>query len=126
MRLLGIDYGRKRIGIAVSDEAGQFAFPLSVISNDKNIIKNIKKICDEKNVGKIILGKSLDYKGKPNPIMEDIEKFKKVLEKEIGLPVDYEPEFLTSQEAKRGPAKPEKIDASAAAIILRSYIEKER
>ncbi len=123
---MGIDYGRKKIGIAISDEGGGFAFPHSTIKNDKKTMDVIKSICREKGVGAIILGKSFDYKGKPNPIMEDIEKFKKVLEKEIGLSVEYEPEFLTSQEAKRGPGKTENLDASAAAIILRSYIEKKK
>lgn len=138
MRLLGIDYGKKRIGIAVSDihapeqsMVQSFAFPHSVVANDRNAIKKIKKICQEKNVSKIILGKSLDYQGRPNPVMEDIEKFKELLEKEIGLAVEYQGEILTTQEAMRlpyrkGRQKTEKTDASAAALILRSYLEKQK
>ena len=52
-------------------------------------------------VGKIVLGKSLNYKGEPNPIMAEIEPFKAALEKETGLPVVYENETLTSAEARR-------------------------
>ena len=146
MRYLGIDYGEKRIGVALSDENGKMAFAHSVIANVgiKKVLAKIKKICAESVVGEIILGKSLNYKGEYNPIMEKIELFKIELEKEIGLPVVYENETLTSAEARRplsGPRKrppvlskrqsPEKekkamakIDASAAALILRSHLDK--
>ena len=130
MRLIGIDYGEKRIGIALSDESGAFAFPHSVIINCSDCailnVAQIKKICGENDVGKIILGESLDYKGKPNPIMKKIEKFKVLLEKEINLPVIYQSEILTTKEAERIIGKTKKTDASAAALILRSYIDKEK
>jgi len=143
MRLMGIDFGEKRIGIALSDEQANFAFPYSVVINGKNAIKEIKKICEENQVEKIILGQSLNYSNQPNPIMKKIELFKNSLEKEIKIPVIYQNETLTTQEAERIPAlgearpplsrtrirrgrqgKTAKIDASAAALILRSFIEK--
>lgn len=146
MRYLGIDYGTKRIGIALSDENGKMAFAHSVIANvgAKKILAKIKKICAENSVGIIVLGKSLNYKNEPNPIMEEIEPFKMALKKETGLPIAYEKETLTSAEARR-PLKGErkrpptlskrkspekekqakmKIDASAAALILQSYLDK--
>lgn len=126
MRLMGIDYGAKRIGVALSDEGGGFAFAHSVVENNKNAIGAIKKICEENEVGKIILGESVDYNGQPNLIMGEIEIFKKELEKGIGLPVEYQKEILTTKEAERGQEKSEKIDASAAALILRSFLEKQR
>lgn len=121
---MGIDYGEKRIGLALSDEGKNFAFPHSVIANNRNTIREIKKICEENKVDKIILGQSLDYKGQPNLVMARIEMFKKTLEKEIGLPVVYQTEILTTQEAERIQGKTAKTDASAAALILRSFIEK--
>ena len=146
MRYLGIDYGAKRIGIALSDEKGKMAFAYGVILNTgkKEVVEKIKKICEENFVGKIVLGKSLNYKGEPNIIMEKIEPFKMALEKEIGLPVVYENETLTSAEARRplggerkrpptlskrkSPEKEKqammKVDASAAALILQSYLDK--
>lgn len=146
MRYLGIDYGTKRIGTALSDEKGKMAFAHGVIANvgSEKVLANIKKICAENFVGKIVLGKSLSYKGKPNPIMKEIEPFKTALEKTVGLPVVYENETLTSAEARRplrgerkrpptlskrkSPEKEKqariKIDASAAALILRSYLDK--
>ncbi|MDP2638846.1 MAG: Holliday junction resolvase RuvX [Candidatus Azambacteria bacterium] len=146
MRYLGIDYGSKKIGIAVSSEDGKFAFAHSVILNKglKKAATEIGKIAKENKIGKIVLGRSLNYKGEPNPIMEEIEKFKAELEGETGLEVIYENEVLTTMEAKRYmrgervrppvankkkttinvKKEKETIDASAAAIILRSFLEK--
>lgn len=146
MRYLGIDYGTKRIGVALSDEKGKMAFAHGVIANigAEKVLAKIKKICAENLVGKIVLGKSLNYKGEPNPIMVKIEPFKTALEKETGLPVSYENETLTSAEARRplggerkrpptlskrkSPEKEKqarmKIDASAAALILQSHLDK--
>jgi len=126
MYLMGIDFGEKRIGIALSDERANFAFAHSVVINNKNVIKEIKKVCEENNVNKIILGESLNYSNQPNPVMKKIELFKILLEQEIGLPIVYQTETLTTQEAKRLQGNIEKIDASAAALILRSFIEKEK
>lgn len=123
---MGIDYGEKRIGIALSDEEGKFAFPHSVLKCSTFNVEQIKKICEEKKVQKIIIGESLDYKGRPNPIMKKIEKFRLLLEKGIDLPIIYQPEVLTTKEAERLQSKGKKIDASAAALILSSYIEKEK
>lgn len=146
MRYLGIDYGAKRIGVALSDENGKIAFAYGVIANVgmKKVLADIDKICAENSAEKIVLGKSLDYKGEPNPIMEKIEPFKTALEKETGLPVVYENETMTSSEARRpldglrkrppvlserrSPEKKRKarmkVDASAAALILQKYLDK--
>lgn len=126
MRLMGIDYGEKRIGVALSDEQGEFAFAHSVVANDKDAIKNIKKVCDDNKVGKIIIGESVDYKGQPNPIMKKIEAFKKILSEETGLETIYQPETMTTKEAERLQEGNKKIDASAAALVLRSFIEKQK
>ncbi len=146
MRHLGIDYGKKRIGVAFSDENGKMAFAHSVIDNVgiKKAVEAVKKICAEKSVEKIILGKSVNYKGEDNLIMSQIGLFKIELEKEIGLLVVYENETLTSAEARRplggerkrpptlskrkSPEKEKKamakVDASAAALILRNHLDK--
>ena len=146
MRYLGLDYGTKRIGVALSDEKGKMAFAYGVIANrgTEKVSAEIKKICVENSVGKIVLGKSLNYKGELNPIMAEIEPFKTALEKETGLPVVYQNETLTSAEARRpldglrkrpavlskrkSPEKEKKarmkIDASAAALILMSFLDK--
>jgi len=96
MRYLGIDYGEKRIGIALSDEKGKMAFAYGVIANrgTEKVSAEIKKICAENSVGKIVLGKSLNYKGELNPIMAEIEPFKTALEKETGLPLSIKTKRL--------------------------------
>ncbi len=124
MRYLGIDYGKKRVGIAVSDENGDMAFPKEVLPNDVKLLARIKKICDEQKVGLIVMGESKNFHGQANKIMTDIEPFKVELWKEIGLPVEYEPEFMTSQQVENLFCKTKMLDASAACIILQSYLDK--
>jgi len=126
MRYLGIDYGAKRIGIATGDSDGGMAFPHAVLPNDKKLISTIKELCDKEHIAEIILGESLDYKMKPNVIMEKITPFKKELEDAIELPVHFEREFMTSAAAEHLQGKGEMIDASAAALILQSYLDKKR
>jgi putative Holliday junction resolvase len=127
-KFLGIDYGLKRVGIALSDDEGVLAFPKMVIGNTKDIVAQIKKICDEENIEGVVIGESLDSKGKPNPIMARIIPFKKKLESEISLPVYFEPEFMTSQHVaigeKKGEFKKEALDAPAAALILQRFLDK--
>jgi len=126
-RLLGIDFGLKRVGIALSDEEQKIAFPKIVYPNDKKLVNQIVKFCAENSVIEIILGESKNFKGENNPIMKNILKFKAEIEKATSLPVYMEPEFMTSSEAKKMRAEDdsgEMIDASAAAVILQSYLDK--
>src|SRR3989338_2590556 len=126
MRFLGIDYGTKRIGLALSDEEANFSFTHDVWANDKSFFQKITDFIKEKSVGAIVIGESLDFKQQNNPIMEDISALKERIEKEMKLPVHLEPEFFTSAEARRLQGKHEKTDASAAAIILQSYLDKKK
>lgn len=124
MRYLGIDYGTKRVGIAVSDEDGKIAFPHGVWPCDGQLGEKIKKICKEREIGAIVAGDSKDFNGKDNPIMDAVRTLADDLQKSMGLPVFLEPEFLTSAEASRAPGGSEKLDASAAALILQSHLDK--
>ena len=124
-RILGIDYGTKRVGVAVSDLAREFALPLTVVANAHDLLAEIIKIATDNEVGEIVLGESRDFKGKPNPIFQDVEKFKKQLEVNNYV-VYWELEFMTSIQAERLQGKHDKIDASAAALILQAYLDRER
>jgi putative holliday junction resolvase len=126
MKLLGIDYGEKRVGIATSDEGGILAFPKEILDNDKNLVAKIKKICEEEKIEKIVLGESVNDKGELNKIMEKITHFKEELEKEIKLPVYFEKEFMTSLEARRYQENLKRVDASAAALILQRYLDRKK
>jgi len=123
MRILGIDYGTKRVGIAVSDEARKFALPVSVIQNTELLVQEIKKIAEQYETTEIVMGESRNFKQEPNTILEDSIKLKEKLEK-CGFLVHFEPEFMTSVQAERFQGKNVMHDASAAAIILQSYLDR--
>lgn len=125
MRILGIDYGSKRVGVAVSDEGRQFALPVSVVTNTATLLEEIEKIAIDNESREIVMGESRNYRGEPNEILLDSLEFKKKLEKN-GFTVYFEPEFMTSIQAERWQGKTELIDASAAAIILQCYLDRVR
>ena len=122
MRILGIDYGTKRVGVALSDEAGRFAMPLIVVKNGKSLLEEVVGLAKTNDVKEIVIGESRDYKGKPNEIFAAADEFKKQLE-EAGLAVHLQLEFMTSVQAERFQGKNDKSDASAAALILQAYID---
>lgn len=124
MRLMGVDYGNKKIGIALSDEKGEFSFPYAVLENKSGIFGKIRKICRGSNIEKIILGMPLDFKNQPTDATAGAQEFKSRLEKEIGLSVVFEDERFSTKEAERIQGRTDKIDASAAALILKSYISR--
>lgn len=134
MKYLGIDYGTKRIGVAISDDTGTLAFPLTIVVARPDALAEIVEFAKKNGVQTIVLGESRNFKQEPNPVMEDIEQFKKNIEELSRLPVVYEQEFLTSAAArrlaqdKRGETivEPDNIDASAAALILQSYLDRKR
>ncbi len=124
MRLLGIDYGTKRVGIALSDDQGLMAFPHAVIPNDGNLVKAIGEIVERESVGTIVIGHSLGRDGAPNPVHEKVMELVQDLTLETGLPIELEPEQYTTREAVRFQGKTDLTDASAASIILNSYLTK--
>lgn len=119
---MGIDYGSKRVGIALSDETGTIAVPKAVLPNNRFLFSEVKNLCEGYDVSAIIIGESKDFKGNPNPIMKDALLFKGELERDLQLPVHLEPEFMTSHQAAREQGDHALLDASAAAIILQSFL----
>jgi putative holliday junction resolvase len=130
MRLLGIDYGTKRIGIAMTDEGGRMAFPKATLANDRYFFQSLRDLVESGNVEKIIIGESLNRDGKPNEIMQKIRELAQKIDRELSVDVEYEAEMYSSEAAKRLQGdnfyKNKLIDASAAAIILNSYIERHK
>ncbi len=123
MRYLGIDYGGKRVGIAVSDETKTFANPLIVLENNNELFLEVEKICKEQDVELIVVGDSKDFDFKENEIMKEIKPFVESLKSNLNIPIHMHPEFLTSREAEHIQGKNEMHDASAGAIILQSFID---
>ena len=124
-RILGVDYGTKRVGIALSDESRKFALPCCVLPNNPKLLVEIKAIMHEHDINEVVIGDSRDYKGKANRIQDSILNLKRQLE-DNGYKVNLELEFMTSMQAERFQGKTDKTDASAAAIILQSYLDKNR
>jgi len=126
MRLIGIDYGTKRVGVAISDEEATFALPHAVWLNDRELVNNIKALCIEKRAKALVIGESRNLDGSENAILKEIMLLKRALETELSIPVYLEPEFYTSAEAERLQGKNSMHDASAAALILKSYLERHK
>lgn len=124
MRLLGIDYGSKRVGVALSNPEQTFAQPYTVIVNRGHLLEEVQKIINKEGVAGIVMGESKNFKGGDNLIMKDITAFVDLLKKETQLPVYLEPEFLSSHQAAHFQGKHDLLDASAAAIILQSYLDR--
>lgn len=122
MKYLGIDYGTKRVGFAVSDDAGRLAFPKMTLPNDRALVGDTVAFIKKESVGHIVVGESKNNQGSENQVMRSARWFAKELEREVGLPVTFEPEFYSSVEARRLTDGGKHVDAEAAAIILSSYL----
>lgn len=138
-KFLGIDYGTKRIGVAVSDEKGIFAFPKEIISNNDGAIKKIGELIIKEGIVEIVIGESLDFSGNPNPLFLKIDIFMEKLKSSFNLPVRKQNEFLTSAELRKKSkseteisgshsrvkkTRKEHVDDRAAALILQRYLDK--
>jgi putative Holliday junction resolvase len=132
-RILAIDYGRKRIGLALSDEMRVTARPLAVLTrtNRRNDLRRLREICREHAVAKIVVGLPLHMTGAPGEMADEAARFAARLEKELAVATELVDERLTSweaehglEEAKSARGKGAPVDDLAAAILLRDYLEK--
>ncbi|MHB1686176.1 MAG: Holliday junction resolvase RuvX [Ignavibacteriaceae bacterium] len=131
-RIMAIDYGAKRIGLALTDPLLTFAYPFKTLLNDKNFWKEIISISEKKNVSKIILGLPLKENGEEYELTATVLKFKTELEKKLSIEVLTRDERYTSSIAqsiitatvsKKSKRKDKSlVDQSAAAIILQDYL----
>ena len=124
MRYLGIDFGSKRVGVALSDDGATFALPKMVLPNDAKLADTLAKFCKENAVAAIVIGESFNDKGQENAIMPAIKSFKAEIGALTKLPTIFEKEFFTSQHAQDSQGKHDMLDASAAALILQRYLDR--
>ena len=112
MRYLGVDYGSGKIGLALSDDAGVMGFPHTIIANTPRLLDELHALIKKEHVGAVVIGESRTL---------------------AGIPVFFESELFTSAEARRtqvrakksrAPRSREAVDASAAALILTSYLSR--
>lgn len=134
MKYLGIDYGSKKVGLALSDEAGTMGFPHSVVPNTPKLLEHVCALIAEKDAGAVVIGESKDYSGRDNPAAQGARELGAQITERCGAPVFYESETLTTAEARRqheadgktrAPKKSRDVDHSAAALILTSYLSKQ-
>jgi len=122
MRYMGIDFGTKRVGVSLSDEGGIMAFPHSVVPNDTKLLDALCALAQKEGVGAIVLGHSRTLGGEDNPVAKDARACARVLEDRLSVPAYFESEVFTTQEAVREQGRNALTDASAATIILNSYL----
>ena len=124
-KLLGIDYGQKKVGLAFADTDTKTAVPLTVVSLD-NLISKIQELIKTEGIEKIIVGLPLGMNGRVTEQTKKVKKFIKDLESKINLEVVAEDERLSTVQAQKSArplAKPGKDDARAAMYILQSYLD---
>jgi len=119
---MGIDFGERRVGVASTDESGEFALPRAVVPNTEHLLDEVVKFAREWQIEKIIVGESKNLDGTHNPIHSKAVEFVELL-KQHDLEIEFHPEVYTSMEAKQLQGKNDMTDASAAALILKSYID---
>lgn len=133
-RILGIDYGDKRVGVAISDELQFTAQPLKLLKrqNDYALITEIKDIIVVHNVGKIIIGLPVSLDGTYSSQTKKTQKFISRIRKSSDLPIEKWEERLSTLEASKiltGVSKIKKketIDIISAQLILQGYLDRNR
>jgi putative Holliday junction resolvase len=134
MRILALDHGTKRIGVAVSDELKSIAQPLEFIPAEpfSAFVDRLKELVQEKDVELILVGMPRNMNGTYGPAALKVEQFVAVLKTVVALPIKTWDERLTSAQANRfliqgnvrRDKRKEKVDQAAAAILLQSYLDR--
>lgn len=138
MRILGIDFGDRRIGLALSDPTGTLASPLETLvrrASKRMPLARLQAIAEAHEVEGIVVGLPLDLSGQETPWCAEIRTSGDALARRLQVPVEYLDERMTSvraQRAVRGSGLPKskreekaRIDAAAAAIILQAYLDRQ-
>lgn len=139
MRIVGLDLGERRIGIAISDATGTLARPVGVLVRPKSDADALRMVADEiarltaeeDGVASIVLGLPKRLDGTPNDMTPRVQAFASELQAASGLPVTLQDERLSSREAesrlalreKDWRARKKKLDAAAAAVILQDFLD---
>jgi putative Holliday junction resolvase len=136
LRVLGVDYGERRIGLALSDPTGTLATPLAALTYRKGKrppLVRVEQIARDASVERIVIGLPLALSGEETERCETVREIGRKLSERLGVPVDYVDERLTSVRAQRlvrssglprsERERKERIDAAAAALILQAWLD---
>ncbi|MDP2991418.1 MAG: Holliday junction resolvase RuvX [Kiritimatiellota bacterium] len=132
-RYLGVDYGERRVGLAISDELGMMALPLDIlpVQGTKQVIRDVLRLCQEKQVAVIVVGLPLNMDGSRGPAVEAVERFVLQLRRQAGWPVEVWDERMSSRQVERmlidadvsRSKRKGLVDKLAAQVILQSYLD---
>ena len=132
-RILGVDFGSRRVGLALSDPGCVIAFPFRTLQvvDPSELVKDLVTLIGDLEVGKVVVGFPLGLKGQQTDQTAEVRKFVSVLRQRVSVPVDTVDERLTTVEATRSLQrqgfKPSRekhlIDETAAAILLQAYLD---
>lgn len=132
-RIMGLDYGERRIGIALGDPEAILAVPLRVldVKSEKAAIRDLVGICDEYDIGNVVVGLPINMNASVGPMAERAQRFADELAKASGLPVEMWDERLSTSlvertllDADMSRAKRKKVrDKLAAQVILQGYLD---
>jgi putative Holliday junction resolvase len=133
MRVLAIDHGTKRMGLAISDELGVIAQPLEFVPAEpfNGFLTRLKEIIQQKQVELLLVGMPRNMDGSYGPAALSVQAFGAVLKEAVTIPIKMWDERLTSAQANRfliegkvrRDKRKEKVDKTAAAILLQSYLD---
>lgn len=136
MRLLGIDFGERRIGLAISDERARLAVPLTTLRrrDDRSAIGEIVAIARREGVGGLVIGEPINVDGSRGAAAERVGRFASRLEAASGMPCERIAETLTSREADErlraagvgASRRRERLDEVAAQILLQEALDRRR
>ena len=124
MKYLGIDFGAKRVGLAISDEGGSIAFPYEVVQNSAALVASLLRIIEKEKIEAVVVGDTRSTSGMANPVSAAADAFVEQLERSSGKAVERVFEMWSSIEASRyAPDDQQHDDRAAAAIILQRYFD---
>lgn len=128
MKILGIDYGTRRVGLAISDDSKTLARELSILS-PKEFWQGIKELVSQEGIERVVIGLPLNMSGEATHTTRDVQEFSDRLEKQLAqekltVPVEFMDERLSSVMAEHLPGGRTNVDSLAAQIILQNYLDK--
>ena len=129
-KLLGLDHGDKRFGIALSDAGKVIATPRLVVEGEDALWKTLDSLVGEEEVEAVVIGLPLNMDGSEGPRARKVMEFSELLSEKTGLPVHFQDERLSSFEAENalleagvhGSRRKSRVDMVAAQIILQGYL----
>jgi putative Holliday junction resolvase len=137
-RVLGVDYGERRVGLALSDPTAMIAQPLPTLKRRRGKrppVAPLARLADQHEVERIVVGLPLTLDGDESDWTKEVRAFGEALGERTGLPVSFQDERMTSIEAERAVRsiglpkgkreEKERIDAAAAVLILQAYLDTE-